>query len=307
MGVTSVRVPGKVMLTGEYSVLHGGTAVVLPVPRYLTVTESDHTDPSKYSPVIRAAAGFPIEEIQEFECEQKLPGIEVDYTEFYHKNSAGKITKLGLGSSAAEAVGAVALRFERAGLSWDDHAEMIAAYADHIHRGVQGGIGSGADVATCAFRRPIKFKHSHQEILVDQIEYSPDADRLPLNLVWSGHPANTRDMVDRFESWLRSGDENAGKLMRQLNKAASDVAHLWFRSKTDKLFTHLDKFVATLIACAMAADIPLILPIHAELADWAEKHGGRAKPTGAGGGDMILLVGDLPVDQLEYPVIPLEY
>jgi phosphomevalonate kinase len=295
------------MLSGEYAVLHGGTTVLMPVPRYLTVSESIEANPSKSSPVIRAALGFPIDELHDFECKNQLAGVEVDYSEFYGTDELGKMVKLGIGSSAAEAVGVIGLRFERAGLSWDDHAEMIAVYADHIHRTVQGGLGSGADIATCAFRKPIKFKHSHKGILVDQVMQAPGVPKIPMHLVWSGQPADTRMMVERFESWVGRSEEKTIRLMQQLLKAASDVSHLWFRMKQEEFFPYLDKFVAVLIACAADAGLPFILPIHAELAKWAEEHGGRAKPTGAGGGDMILLLGDLPVDELKYPVIPLEY
>lgn len=307
MGVTSVRVPGKVMLSGEYAVLHGGTTVLMPVPRFLTVTETTENDPSKYSPVVRSAMGFPIDELHEYECDHGIGGVDVDYSEFYATDESGKKVKLGIGSSAAEAVGVISLRFERAGLEWDEHAEMIAAYADHVHRTVQGGIGSGADVAACAFRKPIKFKHSQQGILVDQVVQSPDVDKIPMHLVWSGQPANTRMMVERFEQWVSRSDERTIRLMQQLLKTASDVSHLWFKVDEKELFSYLDKFVAILIACTSRAGIPFILPIHAELAKWAEEHGGRAKPTGAGGGDMILLLGGLPVEELKYPVIPLEY
>jgi mevalonate kinase len=48
-----------------------------------------------------------------------------------------------------------------------------------------------------------------------------------------------------------------------------------------------------------------MLPVHARYEEWARRHGGRAKPTGAGGGDMILLVGELPLAQLNVDVMKL--
>ena len=56
---------------------------------------------------------------------------------------------------------------------------------------------------------------------------------------------------------------------------------------------------------AEIAKMPYKLPIHHEVEEWARSNGGFAKPTGAGGGDMIMLVGDLPYDELELRIFKL--
>ena len=42
--MTSVRIPGKVMLSGEYAVLYGGTAAMAPVPRFLQADAATNTN-----------------------------------------------------------------------------------------------------------------------------------------------------------------------------------------------------------------------------------------------------------------------
>jgi mevalonate kinase len=290
------------MLSGEYAVLRGGTAVLIPVPRYLTLTESQSTDPERQSPVIRAALDSPLEETEEFEQEHCLPGVSIDHSEFFSKDANGNLVKLGLGSSAAEAVGIIALRFVRAGLDWSENRETIAIYADKVHRKVQGGIGSGADIAVCAYREPISIKRDQDSCTVKPIlrsEYD-----IPLHLVWTGRPADTRQLVRNFDKWLSRVESAAADPLPDLVESSHEIADAWFQSPVDVLFACIDRFCSALQECMDAANIHHRLPIHDKLESWAKKHGGRAKPTGAGGGDMLLLVGDLPVNELDMMVIP---
>ncbi len=89
--------------------------------------------------------------------------------------------------------------------------------------------------------------------------------------------------------------------------ASATLAPCWFMAASDKLFAALGEFQAVLNMCVTAAGLPYRLPAHRELSNWAVRHGGKAKPVGAGGGDMLLLVGHLPYDELEQPLIRLSY
>jgi mevalonate kinase len=265
------------------------------------VTESQSTDPDQQSPVIRAALDFPLEETEQFEQEHCLPGVSIDHSEFFSKDADGNLVKLGLGSSAAEAVGIIALRLERAGLGWSENRETIATYADKVHRNVQRGIGSGADIAACAYREPVSFKRDQDSCTIRPIQ-KPEHN-IPLHLVWTGQPADTRRLVRNFDTWLSLGEPAATDLLSNLVESSHEIADVWFQSPIDVLFACLHQFCLALRECMDAANIPHRLPIHDKLESWAKKHGGRAKPTGAGGGDMVLLVGDLPVNELDMMVI----
>ncbi len=300
--MTSVNVPGKVMLSGEYAVLHGAAATMLPVARQLEAREFSGTDVDAYTKVVRAAVDYPIAELEQYEKDHGELELEIDSAQFFHE-SDGTRTKLGLGLSAAEAVGVVALRFERAGLRWDDNIEKIVAYAEHIHRHVQGEIGSGADIAVCALRQPILFRRDASGVDIDAAEYSSLSTTL--KLVWTGVPADTREMVTMFEAWLKNGGAQAEGRLASLIESADNLAQLWFDSPIDELIDAVDLFVSRMSDCAEAAKIQYRLPVHDELDAWARKHGGRAKPTGAGGGDMVLLIGDVPINELGRLVIPL--
>jgi len=303
----SIKVPGKVMLSGEYAVLYGGTAVLVPAPFYLKLVETKSAPDKKYSPIVTEASSYNIPEISEYENEHGKPYVELDADEFFSKDIDGNLQKLGIGLSAAEAVGVVALRFERAGLSWDGNRFKIAAYADKIHRKVQGGIGSGADIAACAYAQPIKFRRIDDQLDIEPINPEEFGISIPLNIIWTGIPANTRTLVGDFQKWLNNGGVSTKKLLDRLIESGNNLADQWFVQNQSSLCESLDSFIDILDEIAVSAGLSFMLPIHSEIANLAKNTGGRAKSTGAGGGDMILLIGDVSIDKIKYKVIPLQF
>ncbi len=288
-----VRVPGKVMLSGEYAVLFGGTAVLVPVPRYLTATVVEEPDLHKINPVISEALREPIREIASQEADLPPLHVHVDRSEFTHTGSDGVERKLGLGGSAAEAVAVIALRFERCGFDWTTIPKQIHTYANLAHQRAQGGLGSGADVAAIAYRQPIRFRRDEAQSHIEVIKM-PASHLIPkLTLLWTGKPANTRELVTSFQNWTASFP-NSQALIDILVIESNRLADEWFSTEYQPLFHALSQFGETLSSLSDLAELPWQLPVHKQLAEWAYELGGRAKPTGAGGGDMILLVGDLP-------------
>ncbi len=302
-----VRIPGKVMLSGEYAVLYGATAVLAPVPRYLEIAETSLPPQSSYSKVIDIALKHIIPEIAEFEKKSGVPHLHVDCHEFYYHGDNMKSIKLGLGCSAAEAVGVVALRYERAGRAYSDYTDEIFQHAVKIHNTAQSKLGSGADVAVCSYGKPLKFRILEDGYNISLIDPDQIKTQMPFYLVWTGQSADTRSMVKQFQRYIKSGDEKVKEYLANLIDASNKLAELWFDSSRQELFELIDIFNQAMQKCALQAGISYRLPIHDEIEKWALRHGGRAKPTGAGGGDMILLAGDLPVEQIKQMVIPLKF
>jgi mevalonate kinase len=300
-----LSVHGKIMLSGEYAVLHGGTAVLMPVPNYLTIEETQEHQLGQLSPIVKKSLEIPIEEIESFEKANDLTRVKIDDSQFYSISPGGKRTKLGLGLSAAEAVGVVALRFERAGLAWSENTEKIIRYAFKIHDEVQGGVGSGADIAACATGHPIKFRREDDRMQIDPIEIKDIHNIPPLMLVWTGVPADTREHIRKFSKWL-GADSKSKALLKKLIHASDVLADAWFVTDADDLFRKIDDFESIMHQISEEAKLGMYLPIHDELEKWARQNGGRAKPTGAGGGDMVLLIGELPVRSPQETIIPLD-
>jgi mevalonate kinase len=307
MVMRKVRIPGKVMLSGEYAVLYGGTAVLVPVPCYLEITEV-LTQPEKpYPRVIDVGLKYKIPETLDHESKFGLPHLHTDPRQFYiEEGTDGESTKLGLGLSAAEAVGVVAIRYERAGLALSEHKVEVARHALNIHSIAQSGLGSGADVVLCAYREPIRFRSNGENFQVELIRDTHPTNIIPISLVWAGQPADTRELVKRFQTWVEKGRNNIKEIVSRLVKISDELAKTWFVSSKQHLFDLLDEFEAVMEDVTCDANLQYKPTIYEKLKNWARRHGGYAKPAGAGGGDMILIIGDLPFHELNQLVIPLE-
>jgi len=291
----TIQVPGKVMLSGEYAVLRGGAAVMMPVPRFLHACETE-LKTENLSPMVTAALNFPIPEISAFEKNLPLINMTIDDYGFFGCAPDGRRTKLGLGLSAAEAVAAIALRLERAGFGWKENQQMVFRYALQVHDKVQRGLGSGADVAACAYGCPLIFSRQRGEPKIEMIPAAKAARAIRMRLLWTGQAADTRRSLATFYAWLENADKNHLSLIDKLIDISHKLARLWLRAEASALFPLLDEFESVLQRIGQAAGLTLELPIHQYYARRAQDLGGRAKPTGAGGGDMILLLGDFPID-----------
>jgi len=301
----TICVRGKVMLSGEYSVLYGGTAVLIPVPRYFYISEAEDSICRDNNPVTKSALQISIPELRDFEMGNGEPHLEIDRSEFFYEGPDARKIKLGLGSSAAEAVGIIALRFERAGRPWAENKNAITKYAISAHRRAQKGRGSGADVAACAYQLPIKYRIRDDEFLIEVIKEAADKERIPMALVWTSQAADSREMIARFENWRATGASESIHFFDRLLESGQKLADLWFKESSKVIYEQLDEYMELLEICLSAASIIYKLPIHRESETWAKANGGRAKPTGAGGGDMILLLGDLPIHELKQLTISL--
>jgi phosphomevalonate kinase len=304
--VSEIRIPGKVLLSGEYAVLCGGTAVALPVPRYFTVRPATAMPSMSYPPVAAAAFSYTLPDLELPEGGQPVaPPCELDYRDLRGAAADGSVIKLGLGSSAAEAVGVLAWRYQAAGLAWESHRVPIAEHALAVHSAAQRGLGSGIDVLVCAYGEGLRLRLVDGRRVFNLLQPADLASSPPLALVHTGVAANTRTLVTRFMDWRAAAGPAGEHYVDAICQSADELALAWGDGAWPGLLAALDTFDTHLRLCLDAAKIHYMLPYHYELAEWAQRHGGRAKPTGAGGGDMALLVGDLPYHELGQEVIRL--
>jgi phosphomevalonate kinase len=245
------RAPGKVLLLGEYAVLEGAPAVVAAVDRHAVAGEAGaRADPP--SPFLAAARA-------EVEARHGPGSEEASRAARVAVDSAALASggaKLGLGSSAAVTVAAVAWALgPRADLR--DEVHRLAHRAHARAQEPRGARGSGADVAASVHggilevRRPSS-PDGLAPLAVRRLTLPP----LALLLVWTGQPADTPVLVAAVR---------AHRVRDPRGHAAA-----------------LDAIAAAAAALILARDSP------AAIAALAASHGGTAKPTGAGGGDLLL-------------------
>jgi phosphomevalonate kinase len=290
MPIVVASAPGKVMVAGEYAVLTGTSALVLAVDARASATlrPSASTSDRSPAPVAGSPAAWPLPPevlLTQSEAERLLGAEKMDLTIDTSALREGD-RKLGLGSSAAGAVAAAAAVFASVGLDPSKERERIFRAALAGHHAVAPH-GSGADVAAAAHGGMLKYRRRG-----DDVELAPRAmpRSLKMLLAWTGTPVRTSELVDRVRA-LAARDASAhAAAIGRIHEAAGALDRA---IELDSASAMLDATRAHHDAMRMlgeAADAPIVTPALAALADVARSFGGAAKPSGAGGGDVALVL-----------------
>ena len=289
--------PAKIFIAGEYAVLAGGTALVTAVNRYAEVrlypkstgwsflssgfedyseyeslntdalTELNISDPARMVVALKRARAI--------KTLPKGAKLELDTTSFYRGS-----TKFGIGSSSATMValaGALATGQKDVSLS-----DLNAA-----HQIFQGGVGSGADIATAYHGGMIAFKDNH-------IEQRYLANEVGMVFVFTGYSTNTGTMIKRFDKWR--GDIVPSEL-RELIYSASILADC--TEMYHQFLTQMAEYIEALGALDQAAQIGIYGRGHIAAKALAKESKVLYKPCGAGGGDMGIALSD-DLDALQF-------
>lgn len=282
---TSASAPGKVMIAGEYAVLYGAPAVVAAVSRR-AYSRPAHDSGERSDGSGWAGAGSPggfvrgpevvlARTLAEREMGSVSGDMVLDTTELREHGR-----KLGLGSSAAGAVATVAHVFAEHGRAIetaDERARMFPI-AIEAHRSIAPE-GSGADVAASMFGGFVQLEK--RDVLTTR---SIDGwDALEWCVVWTGKEARTSDFVAR----VRACTSPAIDAIR--DHAMEFAAAIEARDAAGAIGAVAAHHRA-MAALGDDAGVPIVEEKLAEIAGIAEAHGGAAKPSGAGGGDVAIAV-----------------
>ncbi|HZX24221.1 MAG TPA: hypothetical protein VFF18_11835 [Woeseiaceae bacterium] len=295
--------PGKLVLTGEYAVLDGAPAVVTAVDRraHVIVEPAAACRVQALGPAIapgafrlagdgtldwqadRAVEDYRLLAAVTETLAQGAPlptdrpfDLRLDTTAFY-----SGADKLGLGSSAALTVALTAALCRHFGRKFEH------ALAHEAHRRLQGGEGSGLDIAASIAGGLIRF------VAGDPPSVQPLRwpDGLEALFVWTGRSAETTPRVRRYRDWRRS-PAAVGPADR-LAGSAAEAADAWQTGDARAVLEATAACARALDGLGEAAGLDIGGGGHAELARLADGAGVVYKPSGAGGGDLgLALAGD---------------
>ena len=288
------RAPGKLVALGEYAVLDGAPAVALAVDRFVEVTLAAST--AGVSRLITRAGEITERVLVPGQSSDvplvDLVGTSVGLARAWNATIDSRAlfagsTKLGLGSSAAVVcawAGAFAA-FAR--------AEGLTTVADpglggliELHRALQGGKGSGIDVAACYTGGAITFRLDAAGVP------HVGSVRLPNGVgfagIFAGRSASTPELVAHYRAWRRDRPAEAAALVGRLTALAEagtaavrgGDAAAWI-----EVFAAYGRGLEDLGA-AIGAEI--VTAEHRRIGDEAKRMGVAYKVSGAGGGDLGL-------------------
>jgi len=289
----TVSAPGKAVLSGEYAVLEGAPAISIALNRRAIVQVKPAleeincvTTPGYAEGKWRFRSGKP----GDIEWLDELPPqglalvehawracstgshpaltISIDTNQFFDAQTG---FKLGFGSSAAAMTALVTALCQFAGRP--EEAESISHKA---HAALQGGLGSGVDIATGFHGGVIEYRRKDKS--------SPARllwpDGLAHRFLWSGQPADTTALI-------RTLGKNARceKSCTRLDGAARAVVDAWSGARTEEVLSALHHYTSALRQFSLDHALGIFDAGHDELAVLAEANGVVYKPCGAGGGD----------------------
>ena len=293
--------PGKAIIAGEYAVLDGAPAISMAIGRRAAVIldEPGNGDPVVRMPglregewrfrVRRTAAAMewldapPRGGARLLEAAWQAIGgaalsarsLIIDTSEFCDAKTG---SKLGFGSSAAAMTALVYALCEM------PHAGKDAAMLAHdAHRKLQGGLGSGVDIATscCGGLIAYRMKNAAQPRRLSW------PHGLAYRFIWSGRPADT---VSRISKLANESSKAPGR--QSLARAAEQVVSAWDGAEPGAILGMLGRYTSALLQFSIDRDLGIFDAGHWGLADKARRDGLVYKPCGAGGGDIGIVMGN---------------
>lgn len=325
-----VSAPGKLFIAGEYAVVEPGhPAIIVAVDQFISVTIESATkngsiQSQQYSDLpirwtrkdgvlVLDHRDNPFHYILEaIRLTEKYAQEQGRLLAFYHlkvrselDNSNGR--KYGLGSSGAVTVATVKALNIFYDLEMDTLTQFkIAALA---HLAVQGN-GSCGDIAASCYGGWLAFStFDSQWVKERQKVWSlssllaaewPNLSIQPLEapkdlrllIGWTGSPASTSDLVDQVNQ-SREDEEQSYQSFLNNSRECVEKMILGFQTKNIPLIKQMITLNRQLLTgLASTTKVTIETPALKKLCDLAEKSGGAAKSSGAGGGDCGIVITD---------------
>lgn len=281
---------------GEYAVLDGAPAVVAAVDRYAVTLRRD-ADTAVY--FCHDEGAFPLwsasgELLPDgvWDGADLVAAVAAEVHARFGAPAACRLhtdstalssdTKLGLGSSGAVAAGLAAA------LMPDLDADAALELALAAHWRFQDGRGSGADVVASCFGG----------LSVMQRGMDPTPVEAPSDLqfmaLYTGVAANTRTLVDAFRAW-QSSDPSSANVVNALTATATAGVDALRGGDVSGWLAAVGAYVELERALTNAGVGIANEPVERALRA-AEEAGWVAKPSGAGGGDVVVCFGAATAD-----------
>lgn len=291
MDAVTTSAPGKLFLIGEYAVVEYGPAIIAVVAqrayvrisrcrgkaaRVLIIADSCREACIEDVPILASV-------IEELESRQlftrdMLAGcrIELDTQAFYRDTQ-----KLGLGSSAALTVAILQALFSA------PRDEQYFDLAIACHRRLQGGLGSGADVATALSGRLSRYQRDCS--VPETVSLPPD---LRLLFVWSGQSADTSAFLKKLAEFKACSLPVYDRQIAELSKLSSQSVAALNQGATGDFIRFVGAFDRKLEEFSRVSRLGFYSDVHQCLYQLVSAEGATYKPSGAGGGDFGVVATD---------------
>jgi phosphomevalonate kinase len=209
--------------------------------------------------------------------------LSLDTSAFFD-GQGGAPSKLGLGSSAALTVALASALEIWSGSAWSENAEQRLDQLVTIHREIQGGAGSGLDVAASLLGGVLRFQLADDGSVTVAAPVSLP-ERLRMVFVWTGRAASTGDFLARLRECREARKVEIDAVLDLLSTISSAGVDAMVAGDYHAFLGHVDSFWNALEKLGAMIEMPVLSEEHQRLRGLAEGCGVHYKPSGAGGGD----------------------
>lgn len=310
--------PGKLIIAGEYAVLEGHPALVTAVDRraMCRLEPGDELTVSGLGrgplPVVVEPDDVTVEDddgtfrlVEHVLREAHARGValprghlSVDTGAFFLGHE-----KLGLGSSAAAAVALSAQ------LLTDDDGdvapEAVRDLAATAHDRFSGSArGSGVDVAASSHGGVLRFARE-PGATVELSSWNLCPKRLSVLVPFAGAAANTREFLTGLRRFEKADARGYERAIDDIGYATLELLDAVRPNEDPRVFlAAVDRCRRSMQRLGERADLDIVSAPHRAIARIARSHGGAAKPSGAGGGDVAVCF--VPDDERDACVVSFE-
>jgi len=318
-----VKVPGKLMVAGEFAVLEPyQNLIVMAVDRFVYVTAEDSDEN------LLTLENFGLHHLR---WENQNHGVHIDSKDkrvnfveqaisvvsVYLREQSIPMTpfslkikseldeegvKYGLGSSAAVVTAVITVILKRY-LTDIPPPKLIFKLASISHVKTQGN-GSGADIAASTYGGFLQYSSFQADWLLDELSRASTLTSLvkkdwkyltikkvefPRNLSvcvgWTGQPASTAKLVDEILELKREKPAQFQQFLMDSQRAVDEILNGVTNGSNLDLLEGIRKNRYCLATIGEIAGIEIETDLLAKLAELAEQFEGAGKLSGAGGGD----------------------
>ena len=299
--------PGKIFLSGEYFVLDGALATIMSTKQRVKVTIEDQTDVDNmfYCSVIDQCFPFNVNNSYQIKWLDEDPGefglflelsikrmrvkpnntlFTIDTNDLYFQG-----TKIGLGSSAAISVAVLNAINNFYGLKLSEY-DLINNSME-LHKLHQGKNGSGLDIISShADSNLIECnKHMLSEQKWNVLDW-------PKNLIIKGvltsQQSSTSSMIEKYNIAKHNNSRNFKNLYSQMTKILEEFSEAWHQGNSSDILNLLKKQNTLIKQLDHDFDLGIYTQEHNKILDLAESIDLFYKPSGAGGGDLGVIISD---------------
>ena len=285
--------PGKIVLSGEYAVLDGAPAIVMAVDRRARAALADidgeisQVRAPGYTKEIgqfdsangdfrwlngQAVFGVVDAVLRAVDALQSVAQlIDLDTSDFVDPE---RHQKIGIGSSAALTVALCAA------VRGSTDMAAIMAVAQRAHANLQGGAGSGADIACSLSGGLIDYRMEGASVTA--LDWP---EGLSYRVIWTGVAASTRDKLRKLNA--------ATSLPSRVRLAgvSEAMADAWQSGDADRIIEEYRSYNEHLRQFSVDHHLGIFDAGHEEISRAAGDIDLTYKPCGAGGGDVGIVFG----------------